>query len=133
MITGDGAFGYFSNEIGSAKAMGFNPVVIVANDSAWGVEWAGHLDKLGRAVNTELNPTRFDLIAEAHGCLGLRVETATDLGPALDRAFAAGVPAVVDVIIDRNATLALRADPKLRLHVGMPLAHGLKSTYGRDT
>lgn len=132
MITGDGAFGYFSNEIGSAKAMGLNPIVIVANDSAWGVEWAGHLDKLGRAVNTELNPTRFDLIAEAHGCLGLRVETATDLGPALDRAFAADVPSLVDVVIDREATLALRADPNLRFHVGMPLAHGLKSTYGQE-
>ena len=130
MVTGDGAFGYFSNEIGSAKAMGLNPIAIVANDSAWGVEWAGHLDKIGRPVNTELNPTRFDLIAQAHGCLGLRVETAADLGPALDRAFAADVPSVVDVVIDREATLALRADPKLRLHVSMPLAEGLKATYG---
>ena len=132
MVTGDGAFGYFSNEIGSAKAMGLNPVIIVANDSAWGVEWAGHLDKIGRPVNTELNPTRFDLIAEAHGCLGLRVETAADLGPALDQAFVSDVPSVVDVIIDRNATLALRADPKLKLHIGMPLAQGLKATYGQD-
>ena len=133
MVTGDGAFGYFSNEIGSARAKGFNPVIIVANDSAWGVEWAGHLDKIGRAVNTELNPTRFGLIAEAHGCLGLRVETAADLGPALDQAFAANIPAIVDVVIDREANLALRADPKLRLHVGMPLSDGLKATYGPDT
>jgi acetolactate synthase-1/2/3 large subunit len=133
MITGDGAFGYFSNEIGSARAMGLNPIMVVANDSAWGVEWAEHLDRLGRAVNTELNPTRFDLIAEAHGCLGLRVETAAELGPALDQAFAAEVPVVVDVIIDRNATLALRGDPKLKLHVGMPLGQGLKATYGAKT
>jgi len=133
MITGDGAFGYFTNEIGSARAMGLNPVIIVANDSAWGVEWAGHLDKLGRAVNTELNPTRFDMIAEAHGCLGLRVERGADLGEALDRAFAADVPAVVDVIIDRDATLAIRADEQLRLHVGMPLRTGLAATYGADS
>ncbi len=130
MVTGDGAFGYFSNEIGSARAMGLNPVIIVGNDSAWGVEWAGHLDKLGRAVNTELNPTRFDLIAEAHGCLGRRVERGADLGPALDEAFAADVPAVIDVILDREATLAIRADESLRLHIGMPLRAGLTATYG---
>lgn len=133
MVTGDGAFGYFTNEIGSARAMGLNPVIIVANDSAWGVEWAGHLDKLGRAINTELNDTRFDLIAEAHGCLGIRVENGADLGVALDRAFASDIPAIIDVIIDRNATLALRADPKLRLHVGMPLRTGLNATYGADS
>lgn len=107
MVTGDGAFGYFSNEIGSAKAMGLNPVVIVANDSAWGVEWAGHLEKIGRPVNTELNPTRFDLIVKAHECLGLRVETAQDLGPALDQAFSSEIQAVVDVVTNRDATLAL--------------------------
>ena len=41
-------------------------------------------------------------------------------------------PAVVDVVIDRNATLALRADPNLRLHVGMPLGEGLKATYSAE-
>jgi acetolactate synthase-1/2/3 large subunit len=132
MITGDGAFGYFSNEIGSARAMGLNPVIIVANDSAWGVEWAGHLDKLGRPINTELNPTRFDLIAEAHGCLGIRVEKGADLGPAIDKALAADVPAVIDVIIDRDATLAIRADAKLRHIVGQPLRTMLAATYGAN-
>jgi len=115
MITGDGAFGYFSNEIGSAKAAGLNPIVIVANDAAWGVEWAGHLEKFGKAINTELNPTRFDMIAAAHGCLGFRVESPTDLGPALDRAFTADLPAVIDVMIDRNATLEYRKDPKMQM------------------
>lgn len=115
MITGDGAFGYFSNEIGSAKAAGFNPIIIVANDSAWGVEWAGHLEKFGRAINTELNHTRFDMIGAAHGCLGIRVESTSELGPALDRAFAADVPAVIDVVVDRNATLEYRKDPGLQM------------------
>ncbi len=132
MVTGDGAFGYFSNEIGSAKAMGLNPIAIVANDSAWGTEWAGHLDKIGRPLNTELNPTRFDLIAEAHGCLGLRVETAAELGPALDQAFASDVPVVVDIVVDRDANLALRANPKLKFFIGMSIGEGLKATYGPD-
>jgi acetolactate synthase-1/2/3 large subunit len=115
MITGDGAFGYFSNEIGSAKAAGLNPIVVVANDSAWGVEWAGHLEKFGRAINTELNPTRFDLIAAAHGCLGVRVERPDQLGPALDAAFKSELPAVIDVTIDRTATLEYRKDAKMQM------------------
>jgi acetolactate synthase-1/2/3 large subunit len=133
MITGDGAFGYFCNEIGSAKAAGFNPVVVVANDAAWGVEWAGHMEKLGRAINTELNPTRFDLIAEAHGCLGIRAERAEDVGPALDRAFAADVPAVVDVQIDRAFAFTYRNDPQLQM-LGRfkPLSESRRVTYGGD-
>ncbi len=115
MITGDGAFGYFSNEIGSAKAAGFNPIVVVANDSAWGVEWAGHIEKFGRAINTELNSTRFDMIAAAHGCLGFRAESPADLGPALDQAFAANVPTVIDVVIDRAATLEYRKDAGMQM------------------
>jgi acetolactate synthase-1/2/3 large subunit len=115
MITGDGAFGYFCNELSSAKIAGFNPIVVVANDSAWGVEWAGHIEKLGRAINTELNPTRFDLIAEAHGCLGIRVEAPQHLGPALDRAFAADRPSVIDVVTDRAAALEYRKDPMMQM------------------
>jgi thiamine pyrophosphate-dependent acetolactate synthase large subunit-like protein len=79
-------------------------------------------------VNTELNPTRFDLIAEAHGCLGIRMKTAADLGPALDKAFATEVPVVVDAIIDRDATLALRAGPKLRF----PCGHGAGTGFQGD-
>lgn len=133
MITGDGAFGYFSNEIGSAKMAGFNPIVIVANDSAWGVEWAGHMEKLGRAINTEINPTRYDLIAQAHGCLGIRVESPDQLGPALDKAFAADVPSVIDVVTDRNAAFEYRNDPMMQMLGRFKgLNESRKVTYGAE-
>ncbi|MDX2145107.1 MAG: thiamine pyrophosphate-binding protein [Rhodospirillaceae bacterium] len=134
MITGDGAFGYFCNEIGSAKMAGFNPIVVVANDSAWGVEWAGHMEKLGRAINTELNPTRFDLIARAHGCLGIRVERPDQLGPALDAAFAADVPCVIDVITDREAAFEYRKDPMMQMLGRFKgLSESRKFTYGQES
>jgi acetolactate synthase-1/2/3 large subunit len=133
MITGDGAFGYFTNEIGSAKAMGLNPIVVVANDSAWGVEWAGHMEKLGRAINTELNPTHFDLIAQAHGCLGIRVESPQQLGPALDKAFASDVPTVIDVITDREAAFEYRKDAQMQMLGRFKgLTESRKITYGQD-
>jgi acetolactate synthase-1/2/3 large subunit len=134
MITGDGAFGYFNNELSSAKMAGFNPIVVVANDSAWGVEWAGHMEKLGRAINTELNPTRFDLIAQGHGCLGVRVDSPAQLGPALDRAFAADVPSVIDVVTDRDAAFEYRNDPMMQMLGRFKgLNESRKFTYGQET
>ena len=47
-------------------------------------------------------------VAEAMGCLGMRVERPDDIRPALDRALAAERPAVVEVLSDVNA-MAKRA------------------------
>lgn len=44
--------------------------------------------------------TNFAKVAEAMGCLGIRVEKASDLGAALEQAFAADRPAVIDVVSD---------------------------------
>ncbi len=53
----------------------------------------------GRAVATSLAYTRYDKAVEALGGQGFWVEQMADLGPALDAAFAAGVPACVNVKI----------------------------------
>ena len=45
-------------------------------------------------------PTRFDVIAEGIGAHGELVETRDQLLPALKRAFSAGKPAVVNVMIE---------------------------------
>ena len=52
-----------------------------------------------RAVATSLEYTRYDKVVEALGGFGAYVEDIKDLGPALDAAFAAGKPAVVNVKI----------------------------------
>jgi thiamine pyrophosphate-dependent acetolactate synthase large subunit-like protein len=43
---------------------------------------------------------RFDKIAEGLGCVGLYVEKAEDLGPAITKAFESGKPTVIHVPID---------------------------------
>ncbi len=49
----------------------------------------------------ELSPaTRYDEVVRALGGAGELVRTAAELGPALDRAFAAGVPYLVNVLTD---------------------------------
>jgi acetolactate synthase-1/2/3 large subunit len=44
--------------------------------------------------------TRYDSVVEALGGAGELVTSPSDIGPALDRAFAAGVPYLVNVITD---------------------------------
>jgi acetolactate synthase-1/2/3 large subunit len=52
-----------------------------------------------RAVATKLDYTHYEKVVEAVGGKGFWVERTEELGPALDAAFAAGVPACVNVKI----------------------------------
>jgi acetolactate synthase-1/2/3 large subunit len=47
--------------------------------------------------------TRYDEVVRALGGAGEAVTDPRDIGPALDRAFAAGTPYLVNVITDVNA------------------------------
>jgi acetolactate synthase I/II/III large subunit len=49
------------------------------------------------------NPMNFARLAEDMGALGIRVEHARDIVPALQRALAANRPAVIDVVTDIEA------------------------------
>ena len=53
-------------------------------------------------VATELNYTRYDQVVEALGGHGEHVTKPDDIGPALERAFAAGGPALVNVEMRRD-------------------------------
>jgi acetolactate synthase-1/2/3 large subunit len=104
VMTGDGAMGFSVMEMETAVRHGIPVVVVVANDAAFGVEvyyqqkWFGP----DRVVGTELTNTRWDLLAESLGAHGEFVETPEQLRPALERAFAAGKPACVNVISQRT-------------------------------
>jgi acetolactate synthase-1/2/3 large subunit len=54
----------------------------------------------GRRYASELADTRYDRLGEALGAHGEHVERLEDLRPALDRALAAGRPAVINVTTD---------------------------------
>ena len=54
----------------------------------------------GYAGAADLRPTAYDDVVRALGGAGETVTTPGGIGPALDRAFAAGVPYVVNVMTD---------------------------------
>jgi acetolactate synthase-1/2/3 large subunit len=104
VMTGDGALGFSVMEMETAVRYGIPVVIVVANDAAFGVEvyyqqkWFGP----DRVVGTELTNTRWDLLAASLGAHGEFVETPEQLRPALERAFASGKPACVNVMAQRT-------------------------------
>jgi len=99
VLTGDGALGFSVMEFETAVRHKLPVVVVVANDTLFGVEvyyqqkWYGP----DRVVATDMTDTRWDLVAKAMGAHGEFVETPDQLRPALERAFAANLPACVNV------------------------------------
>ena len=101
IIYGDGSFGLNGFEYDTAVRFNLPIVGIVGNDAAWGQMMRPQAAFFGRdrLVATQLSHTRYDKVVEAMGGYGELVERPENIRPALDRAFASGLPACVNVII----------------------------------
>jgi acetolactate synthase-1/2/3 large subunit len=101
IVYGDGAFGLHAMEFEAMARQKIPVVAVIGNDAAWNQIRRGQVALYGeeRAVATALEHTRYERVVEALGGAGFWVETVSELGPALDRAFSAGVPACVNVKI----------------------------------
>ena len=101
---GDGAFQMFMKELATAAQHKAPVTYIILNNFSLGwIKW-GQRNRGSRFISTdyEVQPD-FVKIAEANNCYGERVEKPQDIRPALQRAFKAtraGVPAVLDFIVD---------------------------------
>lgn len=104
IIYGDGSFGLNGFEYDTAVRFGLPIVGIVGNDAAWGQMMRPQAMLYGRErlVATELHYTRYDKVVEALGGHGEHVTKPADIGPALERAFASGAPALVNVEIRQD-------------------------------
>jgi len=105
VLTGDGSVGLNFSEFDTAVRHNLPIVVVVNNDQAWGMCKHQQTVRLGedRVVGTELRPARYDKAAEALGVYAEFVEDGTDIIPAVERAFASGRPACVNVMTDPDA------------------------------
>jgi acetolactate synthase-1/2/3 large subunit len=64
----------------------------------------------GYSLAAELRPgTRYDQVAEALGCHAELVSEPAELRPALERAFASGRPALVNVLTDPEVVYPRKA------------------------
>ena len=126
LTTGDGSFGFYPAELHAAAQAGLKLVCVVGNDGAWGTELHGQLHAIKRSVNTELGFLRYDLVGQGFGCHGEHVATPAQLDAALNRAFAANGPSVVNVVIDRAAGAQLKSDTLAQMILFDDLATNLK-------
>ena len=101
MMTGDGAFGFNAMEFDTAVRHKLNVIAILGNDSAWGIDRQIQLGLYGRPVATDLLQTRYEQVVQGLGGYGEFVERPDDLRPALERALAAGKPALLNVAVER--------------------------------
>jgi acetolactate synthase-1/2/3 large subunit len=103
LLYGDGAFGFAGMEWDTLARHGVNVVGVMGNNGIWGLEHHPMMFLYGYSVVAELREaTRYDQVVEALGGHGELVSAPGELRPALERAFSAGKPALVNVLTDRE-------------------------------
>jgi acetolactate synthase I/II/III large subunit len=105
LLLGDGAAGMSLMDVDTLVRHDLPVVIVVGNNSAWALEKGPMQMLYGYDVIADLAPqTRYDEVVRSLGGGGELVTDPREIGPALDRAFASGVPYLVNVITDVNAT-----------------------------
>jgi acetolactate synthase I/II/III large subunit len=101
LLLGDGAFGFSGMEFDTLARHGVDVVGVMGNNGIWALEKHPMEFLYGYSVAADLSPaTRYDQVVEALGGHGELVERPGDVGPACERAFASGKPALVNVLTD---------------------------------
>jgi acetolactate synthase-1/2/3 large subunit len=109
VFTGDAGFWYHIAEVETAVRWNIASVTVINNNGGGNQSKRGFDRAYGgeqTAKARELwtyNAMNFARLAEDMGALGIRVEHARDIAPALQRALAANRPAVIDVATDIEA------------------------------
>ena len=109
-VCGDGGFMMNSQEMETAVRLGLNLVVIILNDSAYGmIRWKQAVDGFEDFGMRFGNPD-FVRYAEAYGAKGSRITAVHQLVPTIEAAFAGGGVHLLDVPIDYSENTRVLVD-----------------------
>ena len=100
LLLGDGAAGVSLMDVDSLVRHDLPVVIVVGNNSGWNLERHPMRFLYGYDVAADLRPTTYDDVVKALGGAGETVTRPGDIGEALDRAFASGVPYLVNIMTD---------------------------------
>jgi acetolactate synthase-1/2/3 large subunit len=101
LLLGDGAAGFSLMDVDTLVRHKLPVVIVCGNNGAWGLEKHPMRALYGYDVAADLQPgCRYDEVVRALGGAGELVTTPDGIAPALGRAFAAGVPYLVNVVTD---------------------------------
>ncbi len=101
LLLGDGAAGFSLMDVDTLVRQDLPVVMVVGNNSAWGLE--KHPMRLLHQYDVAADlqqGTRYDEVVSALGGAGETVTDPDQIGPALERAFDAAVPYLVNVLTD---------------------------------
>jgi acetolactate synthase I/II/III large subunit len=111
LLLGDGAFGFSGMEFDTMVRHHLPVVAVMGNNGIWALEHHPMKFLYGYSLAAELRPeTRYDEVVSALGGHGELVRSPDELRPALDRAFASGKPALVNVLTDPEVVYPRRAN-----------------------
>jgi acetolactate synthase-1/2/3 large subunit len=111
LLLGDGAFGFSGMEFDTLARHGVDVVGVMGNNGIWALEKHPMEFLYGYSVAADLRPgTRYDQVVAALGGHGELVERPAELKPALERAFSAGRPALVNVLTDPDVAYPRRSN-----------------------
>jgi acetolactate synthase I/II/III large subunit len=111
LLIGDGAFGFSGMEFDTLARHGVNVVGLMGNNGIWALEKHPMEFLYGYSVAADLRPeTRYDQVVEALGGHGELVREPGEVAPALERAFSAGRPALVNVLTDPTVVYPRRSN-----------------------
>lgn len=99
-VIGDGSAGLNVAEFDTAVRHNIPLVAVVNNDQGWGMIRHGQMQRYDHTVGAELGPVRYDQVAAGFGAYSELVTEPGDIRPALDRAFASGRAACLNVMTD---------------------------------
>lgn len=114
-FAGDGCFQMTGLEFGTAVQAGAAVVVVVVDNGMYGtIRMHQEREYPGRVSGTQLANPDFAAFARAYGGHGETVERTEDFAPAMDRALASGVPAILHVKLDPEALTPARSLSDIR-------------------
>ena len=122
-FAGDGAMGFHFMEMDTAISHNLPVVLVVGNDSAFGIDRNYQMAYYGRPIGTDRRPLRYDRIVAEMGGHGEHAERIEDVPGALSRALACGRPPW-----STSPSGALRARSLCREFVTIPGRYGRRFT-----
>ena len=99
-VTGDGGYMMTVNALSTAVQYDLPIICVVFNDGALGMVRQHQPE--GRRIASEFVTTDNGAVARGFGAFGIQVGDSRDLPDAIRQAQASGLPAVIDVLIDRG-------------------------------
>lgn len=111
-VCGDAGFMMNNQEIETAVRLGLDLVILIFNDSKYGlIEW--HMDRhFGRHTQIDFNNPDFVKFAESFGANGYRVESTEAFLPTLQTALGDGGVSIIDCPVDYRENMKLTAKLK---------------------